>query len=349
MSGAYVIMPGNSSDFLWKMVGASTEGRETVMIRDAKELPDLRNKKIIFAIALNGAGYNIQLFEILSALWERGEDALLGAQGAVMIHCEQELFTRSIAQNVIFTANQLGCRFQGHPLVEATGSLTNLRTWQKNLHKPLEEVCLELCRRLGTTLLEDEPIKIEKPKIVVLHASAHSTSNTLELWNMVKRYLQDQDIQELHVENGTIVDCKGCSYTTCKHFSKRNSCFYGGAIVQEILPAIEKADAVVWICPNYNDAVSAKLTAVINRMTVLYRRTKFYDKSMFAVIVSGNSGSDSVAKQLISALSVNKSFRLPPYFALMATANDPGEIEIVPGIQEQAKVFAENLLEEIKA
>lgn len=349
MSGAYVIMPGNSSDFLWKMVGASTEGRETVMIRDAKELPDLRNKKIIFAIALNGAGYNIQLFEILSALWERGKDALLGAQGAVMIHCEQELFTRSIAQNVIFTANQLGCRFQGHPLVEATGSLTNLRTWQKNLHKPLEEVCLELCRRLGTTLLEDEPIKIEKPKIVVLHASAHSTSNTLELWNMVKRCLQDQDIQELHVENGTIVDCKGCSYTTCKHFSKRNSCFYGGAIVQEILPAIEKADAVVWICPNYNDAVSAKLTAVINRMTVLYRRTKFYDKSMFAVIVSGNSGSDSVAKQLISALSVNKSFRLPPYFALMATANDPGEIEIVPGIQEQAKVFAENLLEEIKA
>ncbi|MFT9493909.1 flavodoxin family protein [Anaerosolibacter sp.] len=349
MSRAYVIMPGEGSDFLQKMVGAATGGAETIVIRDAKEIPDLRNEKIIFAIELNGAGYNIALFEILSVLWDRGMDALLGAQGVVMIHCEQELFTRSVAQNVIFTANQMGCRFQGHPLVEATGNLANLRTWQKTLHKSLEEVCLELCGRLGKALMEDHPLKIERPKIVVLHASAHNTSNTLDLWNMVKEYLEGQDIQELHVENGTIVDCKGCSYTTCKHFSKRNSCFYGGAIVQEILPTIEKADAVVWICPNYNDAVSAKLTAVINRMTVLYRRTKLYDKSMFSVIVSGNSGSDSVAKQLISALSVNKSFRIPPYFALMATANDPGEIQRVLGIQEKAKAFAENLLGEIKA
>ena len=349
MTTVYVIMAGDGSGFLGKMVEAATQGGEAIFIRDPRELPDLRNKKIIFAISLNGAGYNTRVFEILSALWERGVDALLGAQGAVLIHCEHELFTRSMAQNVIFTANQLGCRFQGHPLVEATGNLANLRTWQKTLNKPLEEVCLELCCRLGRTLLEDEPLMIEKPKIVVLHASAHNASNTLDFWNMVKRYLKDQDIQELHVENGTIVDCKGCSYTTCKHFSKRNSCFYGGAIVQEILPAIEKADAVVWICPNYNDAVSAKLTAVINRMTVLYRRIKFYDKSMFAVIVSGNSGSDSVAKQLISALSVNKSFRIPPYFALMATANDPGEIELVPGAEEKAKAFAQNILREIKA
>jgi hypothetical protein len=33
----------------------------------------------------------------------------------------------------------------------------------------------------------------------------------------------------------------------------------------------------------------------------------------------------------------------------MATANDPGEIQQVPGIQEKAKAFAENLLREIKA
>jgi len=120
-------------------------------------------------------------------------------------------------------------------------------------------------------------------------------------------------------------------------------------MVEEILPAIESSDAVVWICPNYNDSISANLMAVINRLTALYRKTKFFDKSVFGIIVSGNSGSDSVAKQLIGSLNINKSFRLPPYFALMATANDPGSIRKVPGIEEKARIFAENLIKEIKS
>ena len=100
------------------------------------------------------------------------------------------------------------------------------------------------------------------------------------------------------MENGAVRDCKGCSYTTCKHFSRQRSCFYGGVMVEEVFPEIERADAIVWICPNYNDSVSANLMAVINRLTALYRRTKFFDKTLFAVIVSGNSGSDSVASSL---------------------------------------------------
>lgn len=119
--------------------------------------------------------------------------------------------------------------------------------------------------------------------------------------------------------------------------------------MKEILPAIERADAVIWVCPNYNDAISAKITAIINRTTVLYRKTKFYDKTMFGIIVSGSSGSDSVAKQLIGGLNINKSFRLPPYFAIMAIANEPEAITKVEGIEERAKEFAENILKEIKA
>jgi len=120
-------------------------------------------------------------------------------------------------------------------------------------------------------------------------------------------------------------------------------------MVKDILPAIEKADAVVWICPNYNDAISANLMAVINRLTALYRKISFYNKSLFSVIVSGNSGSDSVAKQLIGALSINKGFRLPPYFSIMAIANDTGQIKKVHNIKEYAKNFAQNIMNETKA
>ena len=61
---------------------------------------------------------------------------------------------------------------------------------------------------------------------------------------------------------------------------------------------------------------------------------------MFALVVSGYSGSDTVARQLISALNMNKSFYLPPRFALLETANAPGEALSAPGIQGRLDRFA---------
>ena len=72
---------------------------------------------------------------------------------------------------------------------------------------------------------------------------------------------------------------------------------------------------------NYNDFGIANLMAVINRLTALYRRTKFFDKTLFGIIVSGNSGSGRW-QQLIGALSINKA-SVCPHFAIMA-ANNPG-------------------------
>jgi multimeric flavodoxin WrbA len=165
---------------------------------------------------------------------------------------------------------------------------------------------------------------------------------------MVKSELANCEIEVLHVENGTVMDCKGCSFKTCLHYSKQSSCFYGGVIVKEIYPAIEKADAVLWICPNYNDAISANISAVINRLTALYRKTGFFEKALYAVVVSGNSGSDSVAMQLLDALCINKGFYLPANFCITAMANDPGAILAVEGIQKTAQAFAENIINNFK-
>lgn len=114
-------------------------------------------------------------------------------------------------------------------------------------------------------------------------------------------------------------------------------------MTEKILPAVEEADILVWICPNYNDSISSNLMAVINRLTTLYRQIKFYDKAIFTVIVSGNSGSDSIARQLIDALNINKGFYLPPRFALMETANDPGSVLKIPNIQDKARQFAAHM------
>lgn len=242
----------------------------------------------------------------------------------------------------------MGCRFLGHSAVEATHNLDNFLTWQKTYNLPLVEIYQEQAKELVEKLTEENLKLINRPKILVLHSSLFKTSNTLMFWKMVKESLSEEDIRELHVENGIVVDCRGCSYKTCIHYSEEKSCFYGGIMVKEILLAIEQADCLIWLCPNYNDAIPAKLMAVINRMTVLYKRVEFGDKTLFSIIVSGNSGSDCVVKQLIGALNINKGFRLPPYFTLTATANDPGSVKSIPEIDRRAKKFAEDIRREIK-
>jgi len=349
MENIFLIMPGKISDSFAEIVKIATENCPLTIIRTVKDLPvDLQNRKIIFAIELDECGFNLPLFEMLLKLKKRGDNVLLGSRAVIIIQSSSELFTKSNAQKMIFLTNQMGCRFPGHPVVEATHNLNNFLTWQKIYNLPLVEIYREQAREL-VKKLKDENLKlISRPKILVLHSSLFKTSNTLMLWKMVKEGLGGEDIRELHVENGTVVDCRGCSYKTCIHYSEEKSCFYGGIMVKEILPAIEEADCIIWLCPNYNDAISAKLMAVINRMTVLYKRVKFGDKTLFSLVVSGNSGSDCVAKQLIGALNINKGFRLPPYFALTATANDPGSIMKVPGVDQKAKEFAENIKREIK-
>ena len=116
----------------------------------------------------------------------------------------------------------------------------------------------------------------------------------------------------------------------------------------EVYPAVRSCDGIVMICPNYNDAISANLTAFVNRLTALFRQTRFYDKAVFAIIVSGYSGGDIVAKQLISALNMNKSFYLPSNFAMIETANDPGEALSLPNIDKRIDEFADNVFKTYK-
>ncbi len=348
MKDLYLIVPEKPSETLSKMICAVVEGWNPIIIRDEHCIPDLRRKKIVFAVELNNAGINIGLDKILIEIYNRGKEALLGSLGGIIIHCDTELYTKTVAQNIIFLTNSLGLGFVGRPLVEATGSLRNFLTMQKATKMPLIDVCIKSCKDLSISLKGDSFLPLENTKILVLHASSRSTSNSLMLWDMVKKHLGNYQINEIHIENGTVKDCIGCAYKVCKHYGQQTSCFYGGIMVEEVYPAILESDIIIWICPNYNDALSANLTAVINRLTALFRKTKFYNKYFYSIIVSGNSGSDSVAKQLISALNINKTFRLPPYSTLMATANDKGAILELPDIEDQAKEFAINIINNTK-
>lgn len=341
MDKLFLIVPNhNISDTLNNMIQSSVLNYEVIRIDDIDNIPNLKNKKLIFAIELTDMGYDIPMIEFFSKLYKISTNTLEGSTGAVLVHSNTEFSTKRASQDLIFMANELGCKFIGHPLIEATNSLRNFKTWQNIKKMTLQEICLEMCKELSKRLMEYTHIKIDNPNILVLYSMPHKTSNTVDLWHMVSKHLEDCNMKELQIESGEIQDCRGCAYKTCIHYAEENKCFYGGVMVNEVLPSIEKADALVLLCPNYNDSLSANLTAVINRLTVLYRRISFHNKSLFGVIVSGNSGSDSVAKQLIGSLTINKGFHLPPDFAITAIANDPHAIFDVPNIQKRAEMFA---------
>lgn len=343
MKEYYLVLPEKPSPFLKKMIDCATENIDYNVIDDFHSIPELKNKKIIFAIELPATGISNNLNDFFITLINKGDDSLLGSEGIVLIHSNYQLYTRTYAQYIIFQSNLLGLRFPGRPIVEATGNLKNFIPLKKVYKMTTEEICLLQCRELGLRFTKDSYKRIDNPKILALHSSNWNTSNSLLLWKMVKANLESENISEINVGKGNIVDCAACPYTTCKHFGEQTKCFYGGIVVEEVYPSILESDSVIFICPNYNDMISANLVAVINRLTALFRKYKFYDKTLFAIIVSGHSGSDALAKQLISALNINKTFRLPPYFSLMATANDKGAIEKVSNIEKKAKTFAENI------
>lgn len=343
MKEIVVILPEEPSTLLLKMIDSTLLNEKFTVIKSFDNLISLQNKKILFAIELNSIGGSNNLNNIFLELYKIGKDSLLNSEGSILIHSEYSMFTKTFAQSIIFLANNLGCSFEGRPLVEATANLENFISMEKVYNMSLEDICIYQCRELGNRFLK----KYHKSKIknmLVLHSSNRELSNTLTLWDMVKENLSGIQINEINVGNGKVLDCKGCTYKTCKHLGKQTKCFYGGIIVEEIYPAILASDSILFICPNYNDMITANLVATINRFTALYRQTKFYDKTLYSIIVSGYSGGDAIAKQLISSLNMNKTFRLPPYFSLLATANDMGAISLAKDIDIKSKEFAKIIM-----
>jgi multimeric flavodoxin WrbA len=307
------------------------------------DVSDFKGQKLLVAIDLDSIGENAWLMNWIRERREESEEPFEGCKVIFLINSPALIYSKEMAKRLIFLFNILGARVPGQPLVEAIENLENMRKWAQYSDTTREEALYGRVQDLVLRLTESKHKQIEKPRLLVLHANSNEkTSNTHQLWEAVRKHLTiDYDV--IHVEDGTVLDCRGCAYDTCAYYAKQNSCFYGGVMVKEILPAIEEADAVLWLLPNYNDSISAKLMAVINRLTVLYRKQPLLDKNLYAIVVSGNSGSDSVVKQLIGALNINKGFHLPPGFYLDAIASQPEEIVEHPLFEEMSRLFAQKI------
>lgn len=304
------------------------------------ELPSMTGRRVVLAASLDEGGITPELLWLLRYL-RTNPGCLEGARVALMVDGVNELHTKQAGRMLMLAANCAGAWLMGKPLLEATGSLQNLAIRAKRLGTDLPRAYALLAQELLRRLLAFAPPRLERPKLLMLHASNQSTSNTLGLGQAVCRRLEGiVQVQELSVRNGTLHDCKGCSYKVCSHFAEQGTCFYGGAMVDDVYPAILQSDILLMLCPNYNDAVGANLMALINRLTSLTVNNLLEGKLIYGIVVSGYSGGDLVAEQLLGALCLNKAFTLPPRCCWLETANDPLAALRLPGIEHRIERFA---------
>lgn len=315
---------------------------EQVRLGQAR-IPLLAGRRVLFALSVGEYGLDADISALILHL-RRDTSAMEGASAVMLIDSEGEFYTKQLARMLAHAASNAGCTFPGKPLVEGTGSLSNLHVTAMRLGVTPEEAYPLLAHALVERLLAFEAPRFAHPRILLLHASMHATSNTLALGDAVRDSLRDCcEFREISLQNGAIHDCRGCSYKACAHFAQTNECFYGGSIVEDVFPALMEANALLLLCPNYNDSVSANIMAFINRLTALLVNNSLYDKYLYSIVVSGYSGSDLVAQQVLGALCLNKTLMLPPRFCLAETANDPGSAMRAPGVNARISVFAHGI------
>ncbi len=346
--GGLIVVQNRDNERLRETLAVALEGVEHERVDCSAALPRLAGNRVLFALAMSDHGLDLEVISLIASL-RQNPDVMEGATGAIIIDGAGELYTKQTADMLALAANLAGCRFPGKPLVEATGSLDNWNIQSLRRGVSLAQAYRQAARELVVRLMEFSWRAKERPNVLLLHASDRTTSNTLQIGTkIVERLLPTCDIREISLQNGAIFDCRGCSYKTCAHFARQNSCFYGGVITNDVYPAINECDALLLLCPNYNDSVSANILAFINRLTSMLVYNSLYEKQLYAVIVSGYSGSDIIAQQVLGALCLNKTFALPPRFCLMQTANNPGEAMQAEGIMERIDDFAAHMLKNLR-
>lgn len=343
MRGPVALVRIGTTERMERLLSFALEGVavETVPLMAVESL---QGKRVLFALAMDAFGPGEELARLLRLL-RRKPHCLQGSIGCILVDGGGELYTKSAAQELALAANGAGCMLPGKPLVEGTGSLYNQHIQAKRLGLDWEETYFRRGRELVERLLSFQAPRFESPRVLMLHASDQHRSNTVWLGREILRRLPENFLtREICLQNGAIYDCRGCSYETCLHFSQSGTCFYGGAISQEVLPAIRDCDAMLFLCPNYNDAVSANIMALFNRLTNLLVQQELLDKYLFGVVVSGYSGSDLVARQLLGAMCFNKTVMLPPEFCMMETAHDPDSARRKAGIETRLDAFAAHVV-----
>jgi multimeric flavodoxin WrbA len=141
---------------------------------------------------------------------------------------------------------------------------------------------------------------------------------------------------EIVLLDGLVLPCKGC-----------DSCHREGSCPQQdsfeaVRMAIEAADGVLLISPNYLGSVSAQMKAFMDRCSGAIHRLAFQGRYGASVVTAGGEDSEAVVGYMNRFLLMTG---IQPVGSVQATMAFQPEGEFSAQLREQAQILGERLVE----
>ncbi|MBR4098631.1 MAG: NAD(P)H-dependent oxidoreductase [Clostridium sp.] len=272
------------------------------ILQNISELREVPDKCLLFALPLNDVGMNKEYTMLLARL--RREPHLLdGCTAGIIVDGPSELYTTPVAAEFAMAITMAGGSLIGHPLVEATGSLSAFAAQAEAQSCSREDAYLQAIRELAGRLEASSFPRKALPNLLTLCTASQDQAATEALWSHLAPQLAG--------------------------FCQAEECCLDQESLEELCASVQKADAVLLLCTNRNGLLPPEATALIHRLT----GEQFENKPVFAAVVSPCSGGDMLARQLLTALNLNGPFRLPGEFALLQTGSEPDEDDLDEFVQ----------------
>ena len=91
----------------------------------------MQGRRLLFAVPLPDSGVNPAFYQLLAFL-RAHPSCLAGSVGGILVDGPGDLYTKSVARDLVLSASLAGCTFPGRPLVEGVGGLRNFTVQAKN-------------------------------------------------------------------------------------------------------------------------------------------------------------------------------------------------------------------------
>lgn len=218
--------------------------------------------------------------------------------------------------NLCTQVNRHGCGLLSQPIIS---------------HK--RELPLIAERLLGLGFRGYLPRNLQAPRLLVVspqfvaESPYPQVSNTFDLW------------EELHRRLAPFVETNYLDLSLNSPLFP----FFGANLGQESLMQLATADAVLLLCPSFYGSISPLLLGFLQKLAQL--PLPFQDKAVFGILVTEQATGDVATAQLLSLLSLENSFYLPPRFLLSQSATQASECLARPLLDEELDRFSGQILE----
>lgn len=340
----------------------ATKGLETVLHMALAHIPHriishisevALPARLLLAVSLGADGMTPSLNDFLKKL--REEPMLMrGTVAGIVLESEKDLYGKDYACQLAQSLNASGCALVPRPLVEATGSLSHFSS--EELNRPLNEnpfsgyikaVTALSQRIIGPGFRGKSPLtgQAEAPKLLAVDVCLDLEPNLSDLWDEISYRLHPFiTCHNISLRKESIHSCQQCNIHRCDHFQPQANCFYGSALSEEALLKLAETDALLLICSNYHNALHPQMAGFLQQISALMSPKLFPTKALYTLVVSPYSGGDMVVKQILTTLSLDGSFYIPPKFAMLETAGQPMEALGLSGIETRLDSFTHEIL-----